>query len=319
MTRVLATDRVFRHGHTSKIVLINANKTVADIKDTIRLSVNPPLRRDQLAIICVAKSISRAKQIIIPDTMESNTIDFSTNRLFVVLRLRAGGGSGGSGDTQRSPARDPPLPHVRDPASPQDPETSDKTIRAGSTDSGATQHFDYDSDMAPHHTAVDDTWASQHHSAREPILDSETSDRNKRSHDNSVNNRVQLCPAAVLAAVNRGNNMQAYCAAPAPYPSFEGEKQKVSRRAKDDVVRIKGRELSSDLNIDTLDNPTLARLLVSYQTPLAIKEGELVEPIGVRRNKTKTYLECRFIAPEQKADPGIHRDVKCSKRPAQRA
>jgi predicted ATPase with chaperone activity len=26
MTRVLATDRVFRHGHTSKIVLINAGR-----------------------------------------------------------------------------------------------------------------------------------------------------------------------------------------------------------------------------------------------------------------------------------------------------
>jgi hypothetical protein len=57
---------------------------------------------------------------------------------------------------------------------------------------------------------------------------------------------------------------------------------------------------SSDLKIDTLDNPTLARLLLSHQTPLEIKEGELVEPIGVRRNKNKTYLECRFIAPEQK-------------------
>ena len=77
----------------------------------------------------------------------------------------------------------------------------------------------------------------------------------------------------------------AYCAAPSPYPSFEGEKQKNSKRAKDDVVRIKGREISSDLDIDTLDNPTLARLLLSYQTPLEIKEGELLEPIGVRRNK----------------------------------
>ena len=107
----------------------------------------------------------------------------------------------------------------------------------------------------------------------------------------------------------------AYCAAPSPYPSFEGEKQKVSRRAKDDVVRIKGRELSSDLNIDTLDNPTLARLLVSYQTPLAIKEGELVEPIGVRRNKNKTYLECRFIAPEQKAAKQILASIEMSNAP----
>ncbi len=71
-------------GHSWHIPL-TANKTVADIKDIIGLSVNPPLHSDQLAIICVAKPISRAKQIIIPDTMETKTIDFSKNRLFVVL------------------------------------------------------------------------------------------------------------------------------------------------------------------------------------------------------------------------------------------
>jgi hypothetical protein len=73
---------------------------------------------------------------------------------------------------------------------------------------------------------------------------------------------------------------------------------------------LKGREISSDLDIDTLDNPTLARLLLSYQTPLEIKEGELLEPIGVRRNKNKTYLECRFIAPEQKAAKQILASVE---------
>jgi hypothetical protein len=34
---------------------------------------------------------------------------------------------------------------------------------------------------------------------------------------------------------------------------------------------------------------------------LEIQEGKLVEPIGVLRNKIKTYVECRFISPEQKA------------------
>ncbi len=66
-------------------------------------------------------------------------------------------------------------------------------------------------------------------------------------------------------------------------------------------MRIKGRELSSDLKIDTIDNSTPARILVSHQKPLEIQEGQLVEPIGVRRDKNKTYVECRFIAPEQKA------------------
>ena len=91
-----------------------------------------------------------------------------------------------------------------------------------------------------------------------------------------------------------------YCDAPAPYPSFEGEKGK-AKKAKEEVIRVKGREFNADLKIDTIDNPTLARILLWYQKPLEIQDGEIVEPIGVRRNKTRTYLEYRFLAPEQKA------------------
>jgi hypothetical protein len=95
------------------------------------------------------------------------------------------------------------------------------------------------------------------------------------------------------------NNARPACllCCPCSLPLLRGE----SRKAKEDVVRIKGREFSPDLKIDTIDNPTLARILVSYQEPLEIKEGELVEPIGVRRNKDRTYIECRFISPEQEA------------------
>jgi hypothetical protein len=48
-----------------------------------------------------------------------------------------------------------------------------------------------------------------------------------------------------------------YCDAPAPYPSFEGEKGK-AKKAKEEVIRVKGREFNADLKIDTIDNPTLA-------------------------------------------------------------
>jgi hypothetical protein len=129
--------------------------------------------------------------------------------------------------------------------------------------------------------------------------------------ESEMRRALELC----MPNVRTMQGLLAYCAAPAPYPSFEGEKQKNSKRAKDNVVRIKGRELSSDLNIDTLDNATLARLLVSYQTPLEIKGKELVEPIGVRRNKNKTYLECRFIAPEQKAAKQILASIEMSSAP----
>jgi len=105
-----------------------------------------------------------------------------------------------------------------------------------------------------------------------------------------------------MPGVQTMQGLLAYGAAPAPYAFFEGETQKNSRRAKEDVVRNKGREFSPDLKIDTIDNLTLARFLVSYQKPLEIKEGELVEPIGVRRNKNRTYVECKFISPEPKAE-----------------
>ena len=101
-----------------------------------------------------------------------------------------------------------------------------------------------------------------------------------------------------------------YCDAPAPYPSFEGEKGK-AKKAKEEVIRVKGREFNADLKIDTIDNPTLARILLWYQKPLGIQDGDIVEPIGVRRNKTRTYLEYRFIAPtkSETATNGYDRDV----------
>jgi hypothetical protein len=108
---------------------------------------------------------------------------------------------------------------------------------------------------------------------------------------------IELC----MPGVNTMQGLNAYCAAPGPYPSFEGETQKNAKRAKEEVVLIKGREFSLDLKIDTIDNPTLARIIVSHQKPLEIKEVEMVEPIGVRRNKNKTYVVCRYVAPTQKA------------------
>ena len=82
------------------------------------------------------------------------------------------------------------------------------TIRAGSPDSWATQNFDYDSDMVPADTAADDTGAPQHDSAREPILDSETSDGNKRLRDNWYH------PAALALAsvsVSKEDSQNAVC------------------------------------------------------------------------------------------------------------
>ena len=67
-------------------------------------------------------------------------------------------------------------------------------------------------------------------------------------------------------------------------------------------MRIKGREFSSDLKIDTIDNPTLARIIVSHQEPLEIKEGEMVEPIGVRRTKIRLMSSAGMLHQRRRPD-----------------
>ena len=99
--------------------------------------------------------------------------------------------------------------------------------------------------------------------------------RGKDLRDTNLRRAIELC----MPGVQTIQGPLAYCAALAPYPFFEGETQKNSRRVKEDVVHSKGREFSSDLKIDTIDNPTLARILVSYQKPMKIQEDELVEQI----------------------------------------
>jgi hypothetical protein len=45
---------------------------------------------------------------------------------------------------------------------------------------------------------------------------------------------VKLC----MPDVRTMHGLLAYCAAPVPYPSFEGETQKKSKRAKEDAQRV---------------------------------------------------------------------------------
>jgi hypothetical protein len=86
--------------------------------------------------------------------------------------------------------------------------------------------------------------------------------RGKDLRDANLRRAIELC----MPGVTTMQGLNAYCAAPAPYTSFEGETQKNAKRSKEEVVRIKGREFSSDLKIDTIHNPTLARIIVSHQS-----------------------------------------------------
>ena len=103
--------------------------------------------------------------------------------------------------------------------------------------------------------------------------------------------RWKLYGEKILLLPRRNKGLLKHCDAPAPYPSFEGEKGK-AKKAKEEVIRAKGRELNADLKIDTIDNPTLPRMLLWHQKPLEIQDGEIVEPIGVRRNQQMQNTVC---------------------------
>jgi hypothetical protein len=73
-------SRLYAQGVTGRTwnMKLATHKTVADLKDTIRLSVHPPLRRNQLAIICVASheqhTASRFNQACHGQRMSQQTI-----------------------------------------------------------------------------------------------------------------------------------------------------------------------------------------------------------------------------------------------------
>ena len=57
-------------------------------------------------------------------------------------------------------------------------------------------------------------------------------------------------------------------------------------RAKEgNLIGIKGRYFPADTRIDTLDDPTLARLIVRHEKPLTLDVDTTIEPISVRKNK----------------------------------
>ncbi len=76
--------------------------------------------------------------------------------------------------------------------------------------------------------------------------------RSKDLRDTNLRRAIELC----MPGVQTMQGLLAYCAAPAPYPFFEGETQKNSRRAKEDVVRFKGRVEPGPEDRHYINNPT---------------------------------------------------------------
>jgi len=177
---------------------LSTHKTVADIKDTICLAQHPPLGRANLAIIYAATTKDMGKNSTLHDSTDTQTIDCSGHRLFVVLRVRGGGKSGGgiNKDTP-APASRQGHQHVQEQLS------ATNGAPVGSTSTAAPSL----------HQPIHDPPAI----SGEPAGPTITSPSETRLTDalspqqpaNAISLRVQLCPAAVLAAVDRGENAAA--------------------------------------------------------------------------------------------------------------
>ena len=93
------------------------------------------------------------------------------------------------------------------------------------------------------------------------------------------------------------------CKTQTPFPATEGERQAIQEAkevARRNSVQIKGRELPASTKILTLDDASLARVIVHHAKPLQLNDGELIQPTGMRRNKGRVTIEYKFISPNDK-------------------
>ena len=177
---------------------LSTHRTVADIKDTIRHSQHPPLGRANLAIILADHSKNMGKNVTLDDSTETQFIDCSKHRLFVVLRARGGGKSGGGiSDDTRAPTRR---------QGDRDAQVQPRVTNGASAGKTST--------VAPFpHQPIHELPAMSGTPVGQTIMTAPET----RSTDalppqlpaNATTLRVQLCPAAVLAAVDRGENTPA--------------------------------------------------------------------------------------------------------------
>ena len=97
------------------------------------------------------------------------------------------------------------------------------------------------------------------------------------------------------------------CKIQTPFPATEGERQAVQadkQVARQNSVRVKGREIPATTKLVALDDASLARAIVNHAKPLQLDDRELVQPTGVRRNKGNVTIEYKFLEPEERATKG---------------
>ena len=107
------------------------------------------------------------------------------------------------------------------------------------------------------------------------------------------------------------------CKIKTPFPLSEGEKHTRKRAVIDtqqDSVQIKGRKLHAETQLVTLDDASLARVIVRHAKPLQISDTDLVEPTGVRTNKNRVTIEYRYLTPKEREVRGDVGTIPVSRR-----
>jgi hypothetical protein len=93
--------------------------------------------------------------------------------------------------------------------------------------------------------------------------------RGKDLRDTNLRRAIELC----MPGVHTMQGLLAYCDAPAPYLSFEGEMQKNSKRAKEDVVRIKDRSLARTSRLALSTTPHLHAFSYRIRSSLKFRKA----------------------------------------------
>ncbi len=96
-----------------------------------------------------------------------------------------------------------------------------------------------------------------------------------------------------------------------PYPLHSGEKQVIQGKQRQATEQIDQIDLNTHLL--TLDDITLARLLVKFKKPLHITDGEVVIPTKVVKDKTvELYYE--YAKPQEKTTTGARGRMRMTTR-----
>ena len=167
--------------------------------------------------------------------------------------------------------------------------------------SGTTKHQGQHMIIAKHITCTSNPALTRRWKNRD--LELPVSRPQSAGRDVSLRRAIQL----TYPDITTMQQLVGVCKIQTPFPATEGERQAVQadkQVARQNSVRVKGREIPATTKLVALDDASLARAIVNHAKPLQLDERELVQPTGVRRNKGNITIEYKFLEPEERATKG---------------